>query len=95
MKIHYSGMDWEVDLKAKTDREESWGNINYRKNLIRIFSEDNSEDNKRTTLIHECIHMILECAGIDEHKEEVVDSIAYGFFALIKDNPELKKYLFE
>lgn len=42
---------------------------------------------KFETIWHEAIHVILEQAGIPNHKEKIVTALAYGIINLLKQNP--------
>lgn len=46
---------------------------------------------KRQTLWHEILHGIMYQAGIKEHNERMVDAVAYGIVAALRDNPSLRK----
>jgi hypothetical protein len=52
-----------------------------------------AEQIKAAVLVHECVHAILNEAGMREHSEEMVDILGKGFTALIRHNPELMEYI--
>lgn len=72
------------------------GEISYTSNQIYVHA-GMAEDAMRQTLLHEVTHGVLRHAG--QHAlnadEELVDAIAYGFMALVRDNPKLIAYLQE
>lgn len=78
--------------------DDQWlaGEISYLSGRIYIHN-GLPEAVKRQTLLHEITHGILRNAG--QHAlnadEELVDAIAYGFLALVRDNPQLIVYLQE
>ena len=64
----------------------------------RIYIEDEqSVQQKKATLMHELVHGVLWTAGQYEanDSEGLVNGIAYGIFALLKDNHHLIEYLLD
>lgn len=58
-----------------------------------------SRVSQRVALLHEIMHAILHKSGhydVDETVEErLVQCLSFGVFELIKDNPDLKAWLFD
>jgi len=51
---------------------------------------------ERTTLLHEMVHAMCDSFNLgfnDNENEEIVDAIAKGFYNLMKQNPEVIKWL--
>jgi len=46
---------------------------------------------KRQRIWHESFHAMLFMAGIESHNERVLDTLASGIMAALRDNPELSK----
>ena len=66
--------------------------------LFQVFEKiasDINEQQKRLTLMHELIHVILDSIGENEHDEKMVESLSHSILGLFKDNPRLSEYLFK
>jgi len=72
------------------DDRELFGQIKYNDSVIKVSKKFPS--NIPNTILHECIHGLLEDRGI-KHKEELVVQLTNGLIQLLRDNPELKKIL--
>lgn len=55
------------------------------------------KDTKAMTVMHECIHCILDQVGFpkDNDNEELIDALATGIVSLIRENKELIKKIVE
>jgi hypothetical protein len=62
------------------------GQIDYERHTIKIEPDVTDEQRKHQTLLHEIIHGIAHEMGFSL-KEEKVDKLATGIYAVIKDNP--------
>lgn len=72
------------------------GEIVYAECMI-LIKDEQHEQSKRATLMHEAVHGVLWNAGqYDANANEgLVNALAYGLVALLRDNPELVAYLTE
>jgi hypothetical protein len=81
-----------------TVADDTWlsGEISFSKARIFIHAAL-AEEVQKQTLLHEITHGVFHHAGQHAYcaNEEMVDTVAYGFMALIRDNPELIAYLQE
>ena len=87
--------DYKVKrIKNLTDGEgvSLYGQITYSDAIIRI---EKSVSNQRqgASMVHEAIHGILEHSGLDETDEKIVIVLGNGLFQLIRDNPDMIKYI--
>lgn len=55
--------------------------------------QDQSEDVKKATLIHEALHAILTQSGHENHDESVITALGYGLLRFIRDNKALIRLL--
>jgi len=67
-----------------------WGRVNHVEAKILVAAE-NAAGQKRQTVWHEIVHLILFQAGRrkDSRREMLVDSLAYGLMQVVEDNPWL------
>lgn len=86
--IKYAGLTISIE-----EREELDGNMGrYKENKATItLDKDMPEDLKRSTLVHECVHMILTKAGEGKlnNDEGFVERLANGIFDLYENNHEV------
>lgn len=69
---------------------DSWGTVNH--NSMKIYlAEDNRT--KEETLLHEIIHALDRATGRSTLKERQVDFLAIGLLGVLKDNPEVARFL--
>jgi hypothetical protein len=71
-----------------TDGKHMYGSIDYAKNELTLNLHEVQTMNQ--TLFHEVLHGILHNAGITDISESVLDVLATGIYALLKDNPKLR-----
>ena len=62
------------------------GKVTVSKRMIKVDAE-NDEQEKRQTLWHETLHVILTQAGRYEHSESEINTLAYGIMSVLDDNP--------
>lgn len=67
-----------------------WGQVDHVEAKILVAAK-NAAVQKRQTVWHEIVHLILFQAGRrkDSRKERLVDSLAYGLMQVVEDNPWL------
>lgn len=53
------------------------------------------EEDKKSVLLHEIVHCILNSAGFINHDEIMVEVLAYGFLNIIRGNKDLIRWLEE
>ena len=53
------------------------------------------EEDKKSVMLHEIIHCILNSAGLDNHDETMLDVLANGFLNIIRGNKDLIRWLEE
>lgn len=77
------------------DGKQCLGVINYDDGTIAI--SKNEENTKPVTLMHEAVHGILYSRGFNDESmdEKLVDGVSRGVIQLIRDNPQLIKYIIE
>ena len=73
-----------------------WGNV--KQDECRVFLEAGiSDQQKRQTLLHEVIHVLLHQSGRPEQAEDegLVEALGHGFMAVLIDNPALIEFVTE
>ena len=89
-QIKIGGLVYDVEHKA--DIKDYWGKVSYGERKIVLEKNWPNKTQELNTILHECIHGILEERGI-KHKESLVLSLGNGLTALLKDNPKLLKHI--
>ncbi len=87
---------YKVSLKDREWYHESGKRGECDKNETKIWiSEGMTVSRTVETFIHEILHAVYYEYGIQDEDEEerIVTALATGFSQVIKDNPELLKYL--
>lgn len=88
-KIKISGIDYEIAIaEHRNDKEGDilLGEIDYAGATIFI-NEDQSDQMKTATLIHEIVHGILYHMGSKLNEDEYfVEGLASGLYQVIRDN---------
>ena len=87
VKILYKTYEVEQQENLHDGQDELYGQIHYLPEKI-ILNSEGSEDQKKATLIHECIHGLNEMYLIDL-KEEQVEKLGNALYMLINDNPQM------
>lgn len=59
-----------------------------------VYDTRQSRDQLRETITHELMHVIQYAAGMHHLKEQDIQTLASGWFALMHDNPNLMRWLF-
>lgn len=78
--------------KVRVDGDDCFGTCNYTERIIKI-SKDNPNTHKEYVLLHEIIHAIDYAAGHTLQESEV-HALAIGIFGVMKDNKEIREYIF-
>lgn len=87
VKILYKTYEVEQKENIHDGQDDLYGQIHYLPEKI-ILNSESSENQKRATLIHECIHGMDEMYRIDL-KEEQVEKLGNALYMLINDNPQM------
>lgn len=91
-------VEWVDDLRREFEDGEKqlYGYIDHERCRIQI-EQHNDKRVKQASIVHECIHGILHQAGhydIDRvHEERLAQCLGYGIARLLRDNPDLVKFL--
>lgn len=101
MKLFIMGMPWDVIHDKNVAMEAgNFGSTHYKTATIFIDPEQ-SEANKRDTLLHEIMHVILWQTGMEYRlrnsekvgEEEIIRSISTALLTTLRLNEELITYL--
>lgn len=91
----------EVDLlrACRAERTDLLGHTNHR-HLTILLDPNQAPGSMRDTLLHECLHAVLEQTGIahemeGDEEERLVYRLAPALLGLIRRNPELVTSLTE
>lgn len=88
--IRILGKTYSVSLDEDMS---NYGECNYKKQTI-TYSPRQHDDQLKDTLLHEIIHAVDHAVHL-ELSEKQVHALAGGLYAVLKDNPELSKWLTE
>lgn len=98
-KVRIDSIDYTIQENEEypiVNGRQCIGCIEYDNNSINIFSKL-GEEKKKQTLLHEIMHGIQVerniCIATKDSEEDVIDQLASGVLNLIRDNPDLIKYL--
>lgn len=87
IKALYKEYTVEETANLHDNGGDLYGQIHYLPEKI-LLNVDASEEQKKSTLLHELIHALDEMYGIGL-KEKQVEKLGNAFYMLQKDNPEL------
>ena len=95
--VKIGGQSWRLRKRLRDDGTEgfTYGRTTVRFSLIEI-NRRASIGNRRDTVTHEVLHALLSCFphGMEEEAEEkFVASLSPHLLALLRDNPQLIKFL--
>lgn len=92
-KIKIGGSVYQVKLKKnpKVKDKDVHGYISYNEKII-ILDSESCANQVANTILHECIHGILDDRE-QTQTEALVVHLTNGLVALFRENPELKKLL--
>ena len=83
----------EVDGIRNSNDERLLGEIDYTHSRINI-EQSISTEMKRTVILHEILHGILEQAGVrDDSEETLVNVLSYGLISVFRYNLPLIAFL--
>jgi len=93
MQIKIGPITYEIvavpGLRSEDDGKKLFGEVKHGSCEIRIESEY-SPQQRRQTLWHEILHVVLTQLGRKENQDEsLVDSLAYAMMRVVEDNPWL------
>ncbi len=82
-----------VDITRAESRTHK-GLAGYSEREISIEPSIHEED-KKSVMLHEIVHCILNQAGVENHDEIMMDVLANGFLSIIRGNKDLISWLEE
>ena len=85
-----------VDGLSRRDKDPCFGLCDLNTYDIYLASEHNAPHLAANTILHELFHSILAVSNVelkDKLEERIVDALATWTLGLIKDNPQLIKWL--
>jgi len=85
---------FEVDDITREEAQTYKGLCRYSNRTIGI-EPDIHEEDKKSVMLHEIIHCILNSAAFSNHDEVMVDVLANGFLNIIRGNKDLIRWLEE
>lgn len=85
VKVLYKEYTVEEQTNLHDGGGDLYGQIHYLPQKI-ILNTDASEEQKKTTLLHELIHAMDEMYSIGL-KEKQVEKLGNAFYMLLRDNP--------
>jgi len=90
--IRIGPVDYQIVVVENliSDDQKLNGQIMYNPSVIKL-DEDMGPQMTRKVLWHETLHAILTHAGIDNEPENIVDALAYGIIAILRDNPWMRE----
>lgn len=94
--IVYQVTEVESLQDTREDGSVRWlnGQILYNDETIKVESK-NSHRQQACCLLHEASHAMLYQGGLDDIDEKVSINLGYSLYALIRDNPDLIKFVQE
>lgn len=91
-KLRIGGLDWTVEFnKERTDDDNAHGITHLRTQKIYLSPEDTVQKQEQT-LIHEMMHALWWQAGLTEREgikkaeEELITSLSFGVYQVLRDN---------
>lgn len=70
------------------------GEVRWNTNVIALH-EDNTPECNKDTLMHEIVHIILGMNFTGGETEMIVDNLTKGMVHVIRENPDIIKYIQE
>lgn len=62
---------------------------------IYVIDDDHTDEYRRHVLMHEIIHAIEVCQGMEALKDEQVHGLAFGIIQALQQNPWMKEFFSE
>ncbi len=96
-KIKIAGTDWTIESKPMDSMEKYHGTFgltySMQSKIIIVITGNNHAD--VDTLLHEIFHAIFFTYGIqeDDDEERTVAALGTAWVQVLRDNPELRKYI--
>lgn len=82
-----------INIVLTADRPDVWGEWDSETNTI-IINSSAPEEKQCVTLLHELIHAMDDLLGMNL-KHSSVYAVSQLLYVLLKDNPEIKEWIFE
>lgn len=99
--VKISGLDYKIKFRKNLKVDGDCVNGYVIDTNLTIFIESSiSMDLMKIIILHEIMHAILfssKASGqdLDEIEEVYVNATAYGVYNVMKDNPNIKRFIFE
>ena len=98
-EIVIASLKWRIDYNPKLSAN-TFGMCDSAKLLIQIASTPDSEEVRKSTLLHEIIHALFFTYGFkpnfedrDDTEEEIVSFISSALYDTFAKNPEVSRYI--
>lgn len=91
--VRIGGKQFPVTLQTPKEMDKYAGRILYDHQEIRI-SDNQCEDSRRETMLHEILHAASDLTGGDIPEREIV-GLSKSLFGILRDNPALVAWLLE
>jgi hypothetical protein len=95
--VRIAGREWKFRYRGEKAMPDACGLTHHNRGLIDIRTRLEEFD-RRDTVVHEIFHGILYQQGHENdtvEEEKYVRALASGFVGVMRDNPELVKWLME
>lgn len=96
-KIKVAGTDWTIECQGmdKLERYNGTFGLTYNMRSLIIVVITGNKQADLDTLIHEIFHAIFFTYGIeeDDNEERTVAALGTAWVQVLRDNPELRKYI--
>lgn len=93
-KVVVPNLKFVVKKRNYSDIDSSYGTTDRDKQIINI-QHGLTKDLERITFIHELLHALELNTGIKYCEEEQIEQFAHGLYFVLKNNPDLVRYLLE
>jgi len=92
-KIKIGWREYEIVIDPIIDANHTNGEIVYQQSRITI-TPNQSDESKKTCLLHEIMHGILYNMGNEQGTNEYfIGGLTENLYQVIKDNPDFLKYI--
>lgn len=95
--LNIKGKPWKVRIVSRDKIGGALGECNYAESRLSVATKQSPFDT-RDTLLHESLHAMLHGVQWEktvEEEEKYVLDLATGLTSLLRDNPELVRWLVE
>ena len=99
-RLKVGSLVYEIRVSPRAEfSADQLGDIIYEQLLIRI-SADVHPKVKATVLLHEVLHAasytrLFDQSTPDKSPEQIIESIEFSLFSILRENPEVVKYILE